>query len=188
MLARRRSLTYLGLGCHRALCLALAMVLVGPACRPNQPFHGDGEFHDLGVVAYPRYRITFPPFGMEQGSAKVFRFGGVPSERLTFGLLLGAGGSYSHLIDPQPNGDPARISVKIVAQNGSPVAQADGALTDWKVARSPGKAMLWHFDLRDVLLSNSQDYSLEIRFAGLSGELRGLSLSAILEGGGNELP
>lgn len=180
-----------GITCMHLSFLSGIMVFgLGFLLGCGKPFSGDGVMADRGYWSYPRYEIAFDSLNATSNMRRTFRFTGVPTARMTLGLVvveserkIAAGPTF-----PAPEFENAILLVEIKLENGTIITKRSAALKDWKVSRSSKRVMLWHDSVRDVAFSRRAGYELTIDVSGMAAAAEPVVLRPILEGGGNEVP
>lgn len=175
----------------RILILSAALVIaIGFLMGCRTSFTGDGVLTDKGFWSYPRYTIVFESFDITRSAHQTFTFKGVPSARLTFGLVVT---NVARKADPASvvrgsHYENAILHIEIRKDDGTVIAEARAPISQWQLSRSPERLMLWHEQLRDVRFVRRFTYSISVGLSDVGRSAQPFLLRPVLEGGGNELP
>ena len=150
-------------------------------------FSGDGQITDTGFWSYPRYHVEFRNVPINERSTTKFSFSGVPAEAFSFKLRIGSAAD-SRLLEDNLDKilDKITVRVSLKDQHGNVICEASDSLRKWYLTSSQIKECFWHNRCRDVRLSHTAAYTLEVKVDPAATDLPKILLKPVLEGGGNE--
>jgi hypothetical protein len=180
----------------RALLLFIASIVAAAAAwwfffsyHPSE-YRGSGQLKDRGVFSYYRYQAPLGTFPFNAEGTYTFSFSRLPSETMSLKLYVpNHSFQNSQAIETLRTVITADITdgsgVQICSATGSP--DGSGARR-WVLSSSRFDASFWHEACRDRPYKRTASYRLRVAVGNVDPRTPNVSLTAVLEGGGIELP
>ena len=159
------------------------------AYKPSE-FRGAGPMQDNGFFSYYRYHAPLGEFAFHTEGTYQFSFSGLPSEKM---VLMFYVPGFSTKNRGEIEALKTVLSAEIVDASGRIMcsASASPAMPSpnrWTLMSNPFKAAYWHHECADRQFSRQTEYSLRVKIQTPDPKTPKVTLKAMLEGGGNELP
>jgi hypothetical protein len=153
-------------------------------------YRGAGTLRDSGLLSHYRYRAPVGSFPFNEEGTYTFNFSGLPSERMDLELYVpGYSAKNGHDIEALRT----LISAAIIDQSGVTICAASGAPAGsaadrWTLSASPFDAAFWHEACSGRQFKRSTNYTLRLKIHDPDPRTPAVHLTAVLEGGGIDLP
>lgn len=159
------------------------------AYKPSE-FRGAGPLQDDGFFSYYRYHAPVGEFPFNAEGAYQFPFSGLPSEEMVLMFYI-LGYNTKNRTDIEAL--TTVLSAEIVDASGRVICSASASPAmpspnTWTLMSGPFEAAYWHQDCVARQYSRRAAYSLRVKVQAPDPKSPKVTLRAMLEGGGNELP
>lgn len=158
--------------------------------RPSE-FRGAGPMRDDGFFSYYRYHAPLGNVPFDKEGSHTFQFSGLPSERMVLQFYIPG---YPTVTREVLENLSTTLSAEIMDDSGKIVYAAignpSGSLPEekWMLMSSSSFAAYWHKNSPDGVFSRGKEYTLHVTVKNIDPKSPNLTLNAMLEGGGHELP
>ena len=145
---------------------------------------------DRGLLSYYRYKAPLGTFPFNKEGTYAFKFSGLPNETMVLQLYVPG---YSSKNRQDIEALRTAIGVDITDGSGVVICTAKGfpAGSDvdrWTLYSSPFDAAFWHEACRDRPFKRRSTYTIRVTVHDPDPRTPTVNLTAVLEGGGIELP
>ena len=153
-------------------------------------YRGAGPLRDRGLLSHYRYQAPVGSFPFDKEGTYSFSFSGLPTESMVLQLYVPG---YSTKNRQEIESLRTFISAEITDGSGVAICSASGSVqgagaSHWTLYSSPFDAALWHEACLDRPFNRWSKYTLRLSVHDVDPRTPNVNLSAVLEGGGIELP
>lgn len=156
-------------------------------------FRGGQEIRDSGTFTYPRYHVQIGSVPLWEAGEHPFAVRGLPPGPLDlkFEVVDGASTQRDQLASLSTN-----LEVTITDGSGSTMCEANGRLSNaktrgedgWALASSVSQMTFWNPRCLNIPVKRSTPYAIKVRVSEPDPRSPHVTVVAMLEGGGIELP
>jgi len=156
-------------------------------------FQGGLEIRDSGYFSYPRYHAVLGKFPLWESGEYQFTVRGLPPGREHLQLYVEQA-TYDNRAELTSLS--TSVEVSIVDSAGKEICAGNGRLSDaetrdvdtWVLSSSASSASFWHNSCREFPISTAKTYTIRIKLSEVDAHSPHRTITAMLAGGGYELP